>query len=266
MPLTNDVEVAKLWLEQQKSLKEEFFLQVKAYKSHSKYFQLVVAGAIAGASYFQTHNLPITDNTFLWASALIAFTMVSAYLSLDILATQYSIMMTAERITLIERRLNKLLKSPFMFWESKVSELFYARFPGPHGVMSPDVGAGIYVSLLILLLPIAGPMYLYFFSLEPTTDGEKAICKAGLIICVLTAAILIYFLFVVFVLARPVARRELLRVEREIEAQIEEGREIELVIPGRGLKVAFGVVLATLALAVVGFVITILIFYRRGAP
>ena len=142
-------------------LKGEIHLQIRYFKNHVKNFQLISSPILAGASYLLVNPqfTPANDNKFVWITVLYIVITATCYLIYDITDASYQILTLAERLAMIERKINAIAGEKLLIWESEISERFNAGMHPFAGVLHPLWCMRFYSLALLVALLIGIPLW-----------------------------------------------------------------------------------------------------------
>lgn len=142
-------------------LKSEIHLQIRYFKNHVKNFQLVASPILAAAAYLLTSSqfTPSDANKFAWIAALYVIVTATCYLIYDITDASYQILVLAERMSMIERKINALAGQRLLIWESEISERFNAGLHPFTGVLHPTWWMRYYGAVLLSALLFGIPFW-----------------------------------------------------------------------------------------------------------
>lgn len=145
--------------------KTEIGQQIGFYKAHTRNFQILSGAVFAAAGLVVAHPelQPSRNNMFMWyVLVLLIVPVIATYLFLDIMSPVYIININAERMVVLEDRLNKLLGPRVYVAETYASPKLHSSGRPLPGVLNPDAflwtfGGLIYMS--VTLLPSAWLFY-----------------------------------------------------------------------------------------------------------
>jgi hypothetical protein len=147
------------YLSQYAISKTEIGQQIGFYKAHTRNFQLLSGAVFAAAGLVVAHPelQPRQTNILMWyVLVLFAVPITATYLFLDIMSPIYIINLIAERMVVLEDRLNKLLGPRVYVAETYASPVLHSSARPLPGVINPDAflwAYGGFIYLGVTLLP-----------------------------------------------------------------------------------------------------------------
>ena len=171
--VTYKSELIKAALQEYLVARQELMLHIGSYSNQSSVMRIgtglliVAVPATVGIFYtdrFASFANGVTASIVLaLCITIIAFsiTVVTYYIVFQVLENQLALVGQAQRIVIIERKLNKLLKEPLFNWESEMSPRLWS-LNNPFGLLHPMVWSRCMARLLVLIFGNLLPIFLYF--------------------------------------------------------------------------------------------------------
>lgn len=145
--------------------KTEIGQQIGFYKAHIRNFQLLNGAIFAAAGLIVSHPelQPNPDTIMVWYIAvLLIVPILSTYLFLDIMSPVYIINLIAERMVVLEDRLNKLLGPRVYVAETYASPVLHSSARPLPGVINPDAFLWTFGSLVYLVVTALPGFWLFY--------------------------------------------------------------------------------------------------------
>jgi|GEM_PF-6013366 len=157
-----DKEKIDLLMAKYSILRQETIASINNYKSHVKYFQIIVGIIIAfvGVSTEKGGQFTFLNNITFWIFAMFVATTVVSYVALDVVQSIYSMMAINARLTVLEEMINTLANERLLAWESELSSLFHGGFTPAPGLIQPGALLIAYEVLLIIVGLFSIPIFI----------------------------------------------------------------------------------------------------------
>lgn len=156
-------------------LKSDMVMQASSFKNHVRNSQIIAGGALSiTLAMFTSSNTPfaLSEQTkFFWVPLAFLFTTVAYYFVYDTLESSFSVQSLAERIVSIENRINEIVGTPLLIWESVIAKQLWTPLIPLKGVLHPIVIMTAYEMLLIFLLATGSPLFIYYMAWNLPNNG-----------------------------------------------------------------------------------------------
>lgn len=180
------------WMSQYAISKTEIGAQIGFYKGHVRNFQLVLGAVVGGGAFIASNPTlrPTSINFAAWYFAVLAIPIIATYLVMDIIGPVYIINLIAERMVVLERRLNEILGRRVYVAETYASSKLHSSVRPLPGVINPDAFLWFF-GMIIYGAVSAGPgiwLLSYFFRSPTLSQGRLAwpwilSCVAVVVFC-----------------------------------------------------------------------------------
>jgi hypothetical protein len=145
--------------------KTEIGQQIGFYKAHTRNFQLLSGAVFAAAGLVVAHPelQPSRENMTVWyVTVLFAAPIIATYLFLDVMSPVYIINLIAERMVVIEDRLNRLLGPRVYVAETYASPVLHTSAKPLPGVINPDAFLWTFGSLIYIGITLLPSLWLFY--------------------------------------------------------------------------------------------------------
>lgn len=139
-------------------------MRATAFTSHVRNNQLV-ATVIAAIVYltFQTERFKLQDSTKWWWIMATLFVMcVTYYIWYDTLDAHFAVVSHSARVKSLEAQINKIVGRKILIWETEIAPMLWGSPHPLKGVWHPVWFMLLYQSILMFLIAVAFPLYVYF--------------------------------------------------------------------------------------------------------
>jgi hypothetical protein len=165
MAVIDDKDLLTVLMQKYSLLKQEAWEYIKHYKSHVVYLQIVATAVFAVVAFLLSHPQlkPTPASWFYWWIGATLLTTVSNYLLLHNMDALYQLIMLGQRMAILERRINSLLHTHALMWETEIVPTFYQDLHPVKGITNPNYPLAIYSGTLTFVFSILIPLSTYWY-------------------------------------------------------------------------------------------------------
>jgi hypothetical protein len=163
-------------------LKSDILVQIGGIKNHVRNGQVLATVVVAVLVFLLGHNeYQLSPNTkYVWLSVCFIIVTITYYLLYDVLESSFAVECISERIISLENRINEIMGGRGLIWESViVKKIVSSARPFP-GVIHPFVCELAYAGILVIIISVLIPLYVYYSALTLEHNGIKDYVIIGL--------------------------------------------------------------------------------------